>query len=447
AEQGGKHGAAASLALAQGVQLRTGPQVHQHHQRHQAELGEQPGTRLYPRDQAHAQGDRQHPGRRGDAEEQAIGGRIEEVRTRVALAAAARREQPQQQEQPGEPDRHRGDVRDLQREQHAAAPTWPGNGAGQGTGCVERAAGVAAEVPAPRFARARRTAILLLAGIAPTAPALAHDSGHGVPTLADAWTLSPLLLVPLALFVALYLAGLRRLWRGGHVGRGISRAEGLAFAAGVVALLLATVWPFDALGEWSLAAHMAQHMLLLAVAPPLLLAARPRAALAAALPADWSRAVHRVAQALAVAPLRSLATATMANVAVMWGWHMPAALELALASDAVHWLMHASFLAAGLWLWSLLWQRQRDDAAGGALAGTVAIVVVMMQMGLLGALLTFSRRSLFPFYAARAPQLGLDVLADQQLAGLIMWVPSSLPYLVGAIWLLAREFGRVRQAR
>ena len=70
-----------------------------------------------------------------------------------------------------------------------------------------------------------------------------------------------------------------------------------------------------------------------------------------------------------------------------------------------------------------------------------------MQMGFLGALLTFSRRALYPFYAGRAPQLGLDVLFDQQLAGLVMWVPSCLPYLAGAIWLLAREFGRLRQPR
>ena len=61
--------------------------------------------------------------------------------------------------------------------------------------------------------------------------------------------------------------------------------------------------------------------------------------------------------------------------------------------------------------------------------------------------MTFSRRALYPFYVERAPQLGLDVLFDQQLAGLVMWVPSCLPYLAGAIWLLAREFGRLRQPR
>src|SRR5690606_32979230 len=185
----------------------------------------------------------------------------------------------------------------------------------------------------------------LLAG---AGPAVAHDAGHGVPGLAEAWTLSPLVLVPLLLFAGLYGRGLWRLWAGGHAGRGISRPQALAAAAGVLALLLATVWPFDALGDWSLAAHMAQHMLLLAVAPPLLLAARPRAAnmaqhmlllavarpllqaarpraaLAAALPAAGARALHAVARACAVPMLRSLAAATLANVAVMWGWHLPA---------------------------------------------------------------------------------------------------------------------------
>jgi len=279
------------------------------------------------------------------------------------------------------------------------------------------------------------------------APGLAQAHAEAVPSLATAWTLSPLLLVPLFAFAGLYVTGLRRLWRGGHAGRGISRAEALAFAGGMATLFLATVWPFDALGGWSLAAHMAQHMLLLALAPPLLLAARPRAALAAALPPAWSRVLHRIARACQVRPLQSLAAATTASVVVMWGWHMPATLALALGSEPVHWLMHASFLLAGLWLWTLLWRRLRDDAAGGALAGTVAIVVVMMQMGFLGALLTFSRRVLYPFYARRAPQLGLDPLVDQQLAGLVMWVPSCLPYLAGAVWLLAREFGREHRPR
>jgi putative membrane protein len=281
----------------------------------------------------------------------------------------------------------------------------------------------------------------LAAGLAIPATGSAHSRGDGPPALHDAWTLSPWLLVPLLAFAAAYAVGIGRLWRGGHAGRGVSRAEAGACMAGLAAMLLATVWPFDALGEWSLAAHMAQHMLLLAVAPPLLLAARPVAGLAAGLPRSWSTALHRGLRAVQGPVSRSLAAATAANVAVMWGWHLPAALAWALRSEPVHWLMHGSFLVAGLWLWALLWQRLRDDS-GGALAGAVAVVVVMMQMGFLGALLTFSGRVLYPVYAGRVPQLGLDPLVDQQLAGLVMWVPACLPYLAGALWLLARELRR-----
>ncbi|WP_202844690.1 cytochrome c oxidase assembly protein [Luteimonas saliphila] len=289
-------------------------------------------------------------------------------------------------------------------------------------------------------ARTRVAAIVASASLAP-ASAAAHSVTDGPPEWHSAWTLSPWGLVPLLVFATAYATGVWRLWRGGHAGRGISRVEVGASLAGLLALLLATVWPFDALGEWSLAAHMAQHMLLLAVAPPLLLAARPWAALAAALPPRWSRALHRLSMAGRTRVVQSLAAATAANVAVMAGWHVPAALSLALRSEAVHWMMHASFLLAGLWLWTLLWQRLRDDARG-ALAGTVAVVVVMMQMGFVGALLTFSGRVLYPFYAERAPQVGIDALVDQQLAGLVMWVPASLPYLAGALWLLARELRR-----
>lgn len=279
----------------------------------------------------------------------------------------------------------------------------------------------------------------LLAG---AGPAVAHDAGHGVPGLAEAWTLSPLVLVPLLLFAGLYGRGLWRLWAGGHAGRGISRPQALAAAAGVLALLLATVWPFDALGDWSLAAHMAQHMLLLAVVPPLLLAGRPWAAVACALPAPLVATVHRRLRRAATVLASALAPATFAHAAVMVLWHMPDALQAALASPRLHEAMHASFLVAGLWFWTALWRRIRETTAGPA-PGVVATVALMMVMGFLGALLTFSPRTLYPLYAFRSPEVGLEPLADQQLAGLLMWVPSCLPYLAGALWLTWRGLERL----
>ncbi len=68
-----------------------------------------------------------------------------------------------------------------------------------------------------------------------------------------------------------------------------------------------------------------------------------------------------------------------------------------------------------------------------------------MQMGFIGALLTFSRRTLYPVYAGRAPVLGLETLADQQLAGLIMWVPASVPYVLGGLWLMQQGLRRAER--
>ncbi len=271
--------------------------------------------------------------------------------------------------------------------------------------------------------------------------ALATPAAHAVlpegdpPTLATAWTLSPWALLPLLALAALYAAGVARLWRRAGHGRGVSHREVGAFVAGFAALLLAMVWPFDALGEYALSAHMAQHMLLLAVAPPLLLAARPFAVMASALPQGVSQALHRGLHRPLAALARALAPATAVHAATMLLWQLPGATNAALASEPLHWTMHASFLLAGLWFWAAVWQRLRAPDAGAA-SGLVALVSVMMLMGFIGALLTFAPRLLYPVYSNRALLVGLDPLVDQQLAGLVMWVPAALPYLVVGLWLL-----------
>ncbi|MDQ3618078.1 MAG: cytochrome c oxidase assembly protein [Pseudomonadota bacterium] len=293
----------------------------------------------------------------------------------------------------------------------------------------------------PRTRRAPTCIAIALAGAAAIPWRAAAHSGQEVPTLASAWSLSPWLLLPAIAMLTLYLLGLGRLWRRAGFGRGVSGVEFAGFCAGVLALFLAAVWPLDALGEWSLAAHMGQHMLLLAFAPPLLLAGRPMAVIAHALPGRWSRRLRRWGDRAHARAVAGLAWATAAQIAVMGFWHLPPATTAALHHEGLHWVMHGSFLLAGLWFWAALWHRVREPATGVGPA-LVAIVVVMLQMGFVGALLTFSRRVLYPVYAQRAPALGLDVLADQQLAGLIMWVPACLPYLIGGVWLMQRGLQR-----
>lgn len=275
--------------------------------------------------------------------------------------------------------------------------------------------------------------------------ALAHQTGDGPPTWGTAWTLSPWVLLPWLALGVLYATGLACLWRRAGIGAGIDRLQATGFACGMLALALATIWPFDAMGEWSLAAHIGQHMLLLALVPPLLLAGRPAAAIAHVLPARLSARLHRATARLQALATGGLGMATAAHIGVMLAWHLPVATTAALQNEAVHWVMHASFLLAGLWFWAALLHRIREPETGVG-AALVAIIAVMMAMGFLGALLTFSRRVLYAVYGWRAPELGLDPLVDQQLAGLVMWVPACLPYIVGGL-MLARLWLRRAERR
>ncbi|MFZ7095361.1 cytochrome c oxidase assembly protein [Luteimonas dalianensis] len=298
----------------------------------------------------------------------------------------------------------------------------------------------------------RRTVPIAIAGLLALAPeaqalpritAAACFAGDAPPALWQAWTLSPLLLGPLVLLV-LYVAGVARLWRQAGVGRGIPVAAAGALLAGALVFFLATAWPIDAYAGWSLAAHVGQHMLLLAVAPPLLLAGRPLAGIAHALPRGWSQRLHAWAAPVHGWLADRLGLATVAHAGVLVVWHVPAAIAVALADPLLHLAMHAAFALAGMWFWIAVWRRIREPEAGVAPA-LVALVTVTVVMGFTGALLTFAPRILYPAYALRAPLLGLDPLADQQLAGLLMWVPSCLPYLAGGLWLLVHGFERLRR--
>ncbi len=269
--------------------------------------------------------------------------------------------------------------------------------------------------------------------------AAAHAS-DATPSLASAWTLDPILLLPLVTGVLMYTTGLTMYWRRAGPGHGIRVFEAGAFLAGVLVLSVALVWPLDVFGEWSLAMHMAQHMLLIAVAAPLLLLGRPGVVWLKALPAAWAGRVAWPLRVLkkrrAFAIFTGITAATLLQTGVMWGWHAPQAMQFALTNNLAHYAMHGSFLAAGFFFWWALLRALRDNSAGFG-AGAIALVGTMAQMGLLSALLTFSQVPRYPWYFERSGALGLKPLEDQQLAGLIMWVPGAVPYLIGALWLMA----------
>ena len=253
------------------------------------------------------------------------------------------------------------------------------------------------------------------------------------------WNAAPadvlLVLVPLLVGTLLYVAGLaRRAANTGLAQRSGGRAA--SFGLGVVLLAAALTGPLDAWAELSFSAHMAQHMVLIALAPPLLLLGRPGAAWLRALPHAWRAAVvspRRWPGAQAVSRwARSVAATSLLHGAVLWGWHAPVAFEMALRHDAIHWLEHITLLATGMLFWRALLQA-RGVMLGWGLAW---MLVTVIHSGMLGALITLAPRPLYGIYLERGGVS--DVLADQQLAGLIMWVPMGTVYLLAAVVFAAR---------
>lgn len=194
------------------------------------------------------------------------------------------------------------------------------------------------------------------------------------------------------------------------------------YAAALLALFVALVWPLDVLADHSLAAHMAQHMLLVAVAAPLLVLSRPTPWPAArALPARGRRALGTTLRGLA--RLARPRPAFALHAAAIWLAHAPRVIDWALTYRWVHVLAHAVLLGTALvFWWALL--RGRAAAAGEA---TLLSLATLIHTGLLGALLALAPR---PLYAG-------FTLEDQQLAGLVMWIPGGLCYLVAGLALAA----------
>ena len=236
----------------------------------------------------------------------------------------------------------------------------------------------------------------------------------------------------------LYALGVTRLWRRSRRGRRLRLRQALLFGAGWASLVIALVSPLHALGERLFTAHMIEHELLMAVAAPLLAASFPAAALMWALPVPcrqaFGRAGHTAMLRTLWAALTRPTVATVLQGVAIWIWHVPALFQAALEQGVLHYAQHASFLGTGLLFWWVLLPRPgREPAFGSAV---MHLFFTSLHTGLLGVLLLVSPRLWYPQNAASAGLWNLTPLEDQQLAGLVMWVPAGLVY-AGAALLLA----------
>lgn len=122
--------------------------------------------------------------------------------------------------------------------------------------------------------------------------------------------------------------------------------------------------------------------------------------------------------------------------AALWLWHAPAPFEAALRNEAVHVFEHVTFFATAMLFWQSLAASLRSTVT--VPAGIAAGFLTLVHGGFLGALITFSPTLLYPWYQRGPEHWGLSSLADQQLAGLVMWVPAGFIYLLACLILAAR---------
>jgi putative membrane protein len=238
--------------------------------------------------------------------------------------------------------------------------------------------------------------------------------------------------VPLLLAALLYARGLRNLrkrvgWRQ------------IGFAGGLLVLTLALLSPLDRWSAELFAWHMVQHEALLLIAAPLLVLGAPLPIFLWGLPARWRSGVVFAVQRPAVRRswrfLLHPASACLFHAGALWLWHAPALFNAALLNRGIHDIQHLSFLISALVFWAALFEQRARDQQGAAI---LYLFVTTVHSSVLGALITFAARPWYSAYLQTPYHWTLSALEDQQLGGLIMWVPGSMVYVGAALALLAR---------
>jgi putative membrane protein len=256
-------------------------------------------------------------------------------------------------------------------------------------------------------------------------------------SLLGGWYAEPVPLFAAAGAMLLYDRGARRLavCAPSEAPTGAQKAS---LAVGVAVILVALLSPLDDLAlrlQW---VHMVQHVLLLVVAPPLIVLAHPWDVGLAAL-GPRVRAVLRAPQAaVTTRPRRVLSSAgaVVAFIAVMWLWHIPALYDLTLRNDMVHNLEHTAFLAVGLLFWTAALPLRSTEPLLGMIGQSVVVLSGLVGSWLLAVYIGYAPGVLYAYSGSGT----LTAAADQQLAAGVMWVPASIPFVLGIVWIMARWF-------
>jgi putative membrane protein len=255
-----------------------------------------------------------------------------------------------------------------------------------------------------------------------------------------AWSPAPGVMLGCVVAAVLYVRGVRAI-RARAGARLVAPWRTRSFAIAIAALLVALVSPLDALAGSLFSAHMVQHLLLMMVAAPLLVLADPMTAMLWALSPRARRGVglwwrRRRGLRAVWRTLSSPGGAWVLHVAALWIWHVPSLYDDAVADGAVHVLEHLCFLGTAMLFWWVPFKAHgRRVGPGTAL---IYLFGAVLQGTILGALLALARHPLYTAHFGTTRVWGFTPLEDQQLAGLLMWVPAGFVYLAALIPLALR---------
>ena len=278
-------------------------------------------------------------------------------------------------------------------------------------------------------------------------------TGHEHLPLADSladflryWDSALYIVIPLALAGALYLVGRWRLGRRAQY-RAPRKSRDLLYLAGLLILALALLSPIDAYAGDLFFMHMIQHLLLMMAAPPLLQLANPMSRILWAFPRSVRRAIGGTLNRagvlrLAIQGATVPVIAWLIYVVAIWMWHTPAPYNAALESEAMHALEHLTMFAAALIFW---WPIIGPAPVRSRMAHPLRFLylfLALFQNVILGAILTFAVGPVYFYYDGAPAHWGVTSAQDQQLGGVLMWIPGTMMYFAALALLF---FGWLEQ--
>lgn len=253
--------------------------------------------------------------------------------------------------------------------------------------------------------------------------------------IARLWNFEPSVLIGTSLLIlgyALSVGPLRRRFRWGDA---VEPARQLAFYVGSLCMFIALVGPLDVLGDKDLfSAHMAQHILLTFIVPPLWVLGTP----------GWL--IRLLFPRRILARMMNPFIAFIAFNGMMWFWHLPSIYDGALDHEWLHIAEHLLFMAAAVIGWLPVFKSELAEQMT-PLRQLIYLTPSMFSCTALAALITLSSVQLYRFYSNSSLQWGLTPLADQQLGGLAMWLPGDYLYMILIVWMFKKLLDQANQER